>query len=502
MAGNRLESAEGGGRPGAQGHSTALRHGAMGVVAIVLFVVATSGPLGVAVGNLPLLIGLGNGVGAPGTFVLAGAVLTLFAIGYTAMSQRITNAGAFYAYVSAGLGRAAGVSAGWVANLAYTCILLYMCGYMGFFANYVFDAELGVNIPWQVFAFGSLAAVTLLGIRGVEVNAKILGLFLMLETGLLALIDVAVLVEQGIGSFSLSAFDPSTVFSGAPGVAFVFAFLSFVGFEATAIFGEEAKDPRRTIRRATYAAVIFITVFYTLTTWAMVSAHPADKVGEIALSDPGGFIPGVASANLGGWSSHAVNWLLMTSLLAITIAIHNMAARYFYAFGRAGLLPRAFGRTHSRYKTPYVAGIVQASITAVVVAVFALAGADPYLDLAATTAGVGTLAVLVLMAATCIAVIAYFRRDSSVGRGVAVAAPALAFLGLGGACVLIVDNFSTVTGSESGVVTNLPWLIPIVAVLGFIAGRLRPGREAIDVFALEAEDERLAVDAELEGVPA
>jgi amino acid transporter len=465
------------------GRRNTLRPAAMGAVAILFFVVATSSPLAVAVGNLPIIIGFGNGVGAPGTYVLAGVVLCLFSVGYTAMSQRITNAGAFYAYVTAGLGRTPGVSAGWVANVAYNLLALFTIGYMGYFASYVFNAELSVNIPWEVFAFGTLVVVTVLGIRGVELNARLLGVFLLCEVSLLLAIDVAVLVQNGFGAFSLSSFSPKEIFSGAPGVAFAFAFLSFIGFEATAIFGEEAKDPRRTVRRATYAAVLFITISYTLTTWAVVASQPAAKVGENALADPGAFVPGIAAANLGGWSSHAVNWLLMTSLFAIMIAIHNMTSRYLFAFGRAGLLPSALGRTHPRYKTPYIAGLTQCTLMVVIVAIFAIAGADPYLDMAAVTGGVGTLGVLALMAATSIAVIAYMRKETTVSLFGRVVAPVLAFAGLVTACVLIVDNFSAITGSDAWLVTHLPWLLVVVAVFGLVAGHFHPGRREIDVFA-------------------
>ncbi|UGS34720.1 APC family permease [Capillimicrobium parvum] len=485
-------------QPGATGASTptddgrrnSLRPAAMGVVAILFFVVATSSPLAVAVGNLPIIIGFGNGIGAPGTYVLAGVVLCLFSVGYTAMSQRITNAGAFYAYVSAGLGRTPGVAAGWVANVAYNLLAIFTIGYMGYFANYVFNAELSVNIPWEVFAFGTLAVVTVLGVRGVELNARLLGVFLLCEVALLLAMDVAVLVQNGFGAFSLSSFSPKEIFSGAPGVAFAFAFLSFIGFEATAIFGEEAKDPRRTVRRATYAAVLFITISYTLTTWAVVASQPAAKLEENALSDPGAFVPGIAAANLGGWSSHAVNWLLMTSLFAIMIAIHNMTSRYLFAFGRAGLLPSALGRTHPRYKTPYIAGMTQFTLMAVIVAIFAIAGADPYLDMAAVTGGVGTLGVLALMAATSIAVIAYLRNETTVSLFGRVVAPILAFAGLTTACVLIIDNFSAITGSDAWIVSHLPWLLVVVAVFGLVAGHLHPGRREIDVFAGEDGDVR------------
>ena len=71
------------------------------------------------------------------------------------------------------------------------------------------------------------------------------------------------------------------------------AFGSFVGFEATAIFGEEAKDPRRTVPRATYIAIGAIALFYLLTTWAVVSAYGVDAARPPPPRTPPTFLFGV-----------------------------------------------------------------------------------------------------------------------------------------------------------------------------------------------------------------
>ena len=87
-------------------HGTTLRRNAMGVPEMVFLVIAFAAPLAASTTNIPMAIGLGNGVGAPGTFLIVAVVLALFAVGYSAMSSHITNAGAFYAYITAGLGLA------------------------------------------------------------------------------------------------------------------------------------------------------------------------------------------------------------------------------------------------------------------------------------------------------------------------------------------------------------------------------------------------------------
>ena len=128
-----------------------LRIGTVSPVGIVFMVVATAAPLTAMATALPLVVGLGNGVGAPGSYLLVALVLALFAVGYAAMSAHMTNAGAFYAYVTAGLGRPFGMAAGLVAVLAYNVLTLYVVGLVGFFAHQTFVDELGVDLPWWLY---------------------------------------------------------------------------------------------------------------------------------------------------------------------------------------------------------------------------------------------------------------------------------------------------------------------------------------------------------------
>ncbi|MBB4660661.1 APC family permease [Conexibacter arvalis] len=472
-----------------------LERGAMGVGSIVFLVVATAAPLSAMATAMPVAVALGNGVGAPGAYLVVALVLALFAVGYAAMSRQLTNPGAFFAYVAAGLGPRLGMAAGFVALLAYNMLVLYVVGLVGFFAHQTFASELSVDIPWEIFSFGLLAFALVVGILGIELNARVLGTLLIAETALLLVLAVATLVTEGPGAYPLQSVSPDEIFSGAVGIGFTFVFISFIGFEATAIFGEEAKEPRRTVPRATMIAIAFIGIVYLLSSWSIIAASGGADAQAAALADPGTFVFAAAGSVLGGWAVHLMNWLLLTSLIAVLMAIHNMATRYIFAFGREGVLPRRLGETHPRRRTPYVAACAQAGFVAVVVAIYALAGAEPYLDLGNQTAGVGALGVIGLMAVTSIAVVAFFwrRPDRSLWRH--VVAPGLAALGLLTACCLIVDNYSLLTGSTSSVVNALPWLLVVAAAIGFVVGWKRPPRAPLDVFAEDAEEPATAPPA-------
>jgi len=452
-------------------------------------VLATAAPLTAMVTAMPLVVGFGNGVAAPGTYALVALALALFAVGYAAMSAHITNAGAFYAYISAGLGRPIGMAFGLVALFAYNVLTVYVAGLIGYFANQTFSSELGIDLPWWLYAIAAMAIALTLGILGIEVNVRTLGTMLSVETGLLLIFDVVAVLRHGIDILPMTSFSPSHVFSGAPGIAVLFAVTCFIGFEATAIFGEEADNPRRTVPKATYLAIAIIGVLYVLTTWVFVGVGGGDHAGAVAAKDPGNFALNALSTVLGGGAGTVANWLVLTSILAVFMALHNMSSRYVLAFAREGVLPRALARTHATRKSPAAAGAAQAGLTVLIVAVYALAGADPYLNLSTQAGGVGTLAVILLMATCSFSVPAYFLRVGARLRAWHhVIAPIAAGLALTYFCYLVVDNYSLVTGSTSGLVNHLPFVLLVVGLLGLVIGLLKPQQSPLNALSEEPGD--------------
>ncbi|MFD0623781.1 hypothetical protein ACFQ2K_14330 [Streptomyces sanglieri] len=87
--------------PPSGGPSGSLAKGQIGTFDLVFFVVAAAAPLTVLAGVAPFAIGIG-GPGTPLGYLVSGALLVLFAAGFTAMSRYVRNAGAFYAYVARG----------------------------------------------------------------------------------------------------------------------------------------------------------------------------------------------------------------------------------------------------------------------------------------------------------------------------------------------------------------------------------------------------------------
>jgi len=462
---------------------TSLKRGSLGVPAIVFFVVATAAPLAAVLGAGPVAFTF-SGVGAPAMYVIAALVLLLFGVGFAAMSRHVTSAGGFAAFAGKGLGRYAGYLMAGVAVLAYAGMLIGLFGQFAVFAADLFSSLFGWSIPWQVIAFAGVVLIGVFGYLDIQLSASVLGVLMILEVLILVIFDVVVVASGGAAGINVDAFVPANVFTPEMGAGLLFAFSCFVGFEATVIYGEEARRPKVTIPRATYASILVIGVIYAVTMWALGLAYGSDKVQAAAIADPVEFVFTANTQFVGEWSTVVMRVLVVTSLIAVLLAFHNTLSRYLFSLGRAGFLSRRLGRTHRRYQSPSAASIVLSVLTAIVLLVFVVAQADPFLTIYLWLVGVGTLGVLILQAAGAAAVVGYFIRNRGARTGVWAnfIAPTLGGVGLAVALVLAVINFPLLTGVTEGPATLLPWLLVIAAVAGLITGVMRSrGGDTVDL---------------------
>lgn len=462
--------------------ATELRRNAVGVTGIVFFVVAAAAPLAATLGASPVAFA-SVGVGAPSAYLLIGVVLILFAVGYAAMSRHVTSSAGFAAYLEVAFGRTAGYVGAAVALLAYNCMLIGLYGFFGFLTSSVAKDVFGVGLHWTWWTLIVWACVAVLGYLEINLSAKVLGVLMVCEVVILLIFDVAVFAQGGADGLSMESFAPNNAFAPGVGIAVLFAAASFVGFEATAVYGEEARDPERTVPRATYLAVVLIAVFYTISTWAIALAYGGDSVQEAAAGDPAGLVFAVNDEFVGHLSTDLMNVLLVTSTFAVVLAFHNTLSRYMFALARSGVLPAALERTHPRSQSPHRSSLIGSIVTITVLAAFMLAKADPFAQLYAWLVGVGTLGVVLLQAATAVAVVVFFlrkRRDEFRVWTTAVA-PGLGAAGLFVAAYLAIDNWEILTGATSGLPKYLPWLIALAALLGLVWASLT--RDSVRSFA-------------------
>lgn len=443
-----------------------LRAASVGMWDLAFFVVAAAAPLSVISGVSPLAIQFG-GIGAPGGYLYAGIVFLIFAVGFTAMARRLPRAGAFYAYITHGLGRPAGVGAAMVAVVAYNTIAIGFVAGIGVFAEATFRDLFGLRLEWWVWAAIGLATVGVLGYNRITLSAKVLAVLLFAEVLVLLVLAVPVIADGGADGLSLAAFEPSNVFGPGVGALFVLSFGAFLGFESTAIYREEARDPDRSVPRATFLAVAFMGLFYALMVWVVLMAFGSAEALRVAAEDPADMYFIAMRQWVGDGASDAMHVLIVTSTVASTLAYHNAASRYFFVLGREGVLPAALGRARAKNGAPGVASLTQIGLMAFVVIAFTLFGAAPYEQTFLWLNGTGIVGLIALQSLCSFAVVAWFWRvPSDANLFQRVVAPLLAGLALGTVVVLIVENFSILTGAGS--LANLLLLLPVP--LAMVAG--------------------------------
>lgn len=467
-----------------------LTKNAIGVFGICFFVIAAAAPIAGMTGLVPSIIAIGNGAAAPGTFLVAGIIFALFSVGYAAMSNHVVHTGAFFAYIGRGLGMTPGVASAFVTVMSYCLVQAAVYGYLG---SIVASTLPSLSVPWYVWSLIAVALVQVLGLRDVEFGAKLLGTLLVLEIGSMVVTGISVFAHGGgpDGVHLGASFSPSAILSGAPGIAFAFAFAGFIGFEATAIYGEESRNPRRTVPLATYLSVGIITAVFAFVSLGMVSGvgtnHVVSQtlslttVNKVPLADPTQLLFHVSTVYVGSWLHDLMKVLLITSSFACVLAFHNSATRYLFAMGRSNLIPKVFGRATGK-GVPARASFLQTTIAVIVIVVFAALKLDPVVDLFYWFAITAIVALTFVQALVSIAVIAYFRRTREDKRVWNVLiAPALSLLAMLGVLYLLLSRFGLISGTAG--TSTAQWhmsatgwtlaLAPFaVFVLAFAYGRL------------------------------
>jgi len=281
-------------------------------------------------------------------------------------------------------------------------------------------------------------------------------------------------------SASLGAsIDGTAVAAGSAAIGVFFAFWSWVGFETTAVYGEESRDPKRIVPPATMIAVVGLGIFYTFVSWMAVSGTGAKQSIETSAgSNPVDLMKGTFDQYLGHPSTYAFDFLIVTGSFACALAFHNAASRYIYALGRE--LPafqNNLGATHKVHASPHVASATQSLITLVITILFwAKMGNDvvqaAYIYEYGVLAVLGTMAILLVQALCSIAVIWYFQvkkvhPGNIVTTGII---PALGAIGMLYVCYLLFSNLSFAGGAASGSLLYklIPYIVGATALIGLL----------------------------------
>src|SRR5437588_2954192 len=409
-----------------------LRGRSVGLMGVLFLTVTGSAPISAMLFNTPISVGFGNGIGTPAGFLFATVVLTIFGVGYVAMSRKVTTAGGFYSFISHGLNRELGMASGFLMVSAYSVFEVSLVGGFAYFAS-LKAAHYGWHVQWYWCGLFMVALISVLTYFDIRLSARLMGIALLCEVISLLVFDV-VMFTGASGNVSASAINPVNAFKGLPaghaaagaiaagaaGIGIFFAFWSWVGWEMAPNYGEESRDPKRNVPRAMYISVIGLGIFYIITSWAgLTGYHSINSAASVAQNDSANFFFAPAHHFAGSFLSGALSWFIITGSFACGMAFHNTTARYMYSLGRERVLPSVLGRTHPQWNSPHIASCTQSVIAALITIAFAafatvdskLGAGDSvaYLQVYGLMAVMGVVSILGIQALVSVAIFNYFR---------------------------------------------------------------------------------------------
>jgi amino acid transporter len=355
-----------------------LHSNALGLPAVLFLCVAAIAPAASMLFNVPVMASQA-GAATPLAFALSAVGILLLGVAVVSFARHLSSAGGFYTWVRHGLGSFAAFQVGWLMLGAYALFEAALQATVGGSLDITL-AGLGFHLPggWVTYAVFLTLIVGILSYLDIKASVWVMAPFALAEVLALVILNTAITLKGGVaGHDLLHTFTPAgTTLKGvAPGgilgigIAMVLGILAFVGFETGAVYGEEARHPRRTIPIAMFSLLLGLAVLYIWTSYSATIGvgwqHAVDVLGNVNTA-PQQYVT-LAEVYVGRWLGIALVIFVLTSNFASSFAMHQAMVRYFYSMGREGVLPRVFGKTHYKWRSPYLATCAQSGFTLLVV---------------------------------------------------------------------------------------------------------------------------------------
>ncbi|MEL6964144.1 MAG: amino acid permease [Pseudomonadota bacterium] len=319
--------------------------------------------IGVTIGaGIYVLVGkvaVDTGMHAPLSFVIAAVLAGFTAFSYAELGARVPKSAGEAMFVqSAFLIPAFATLIGFmVMTTGIVSSGAIVIGFVGYLQQLV---QLPAPIT-IVFVVALLAGIAAWGIgesvmlAAIVTLVEIAGLLLVIGAGLMTGGQIVEAVPDVIAPVGWN--DWSAILSGA-----VLAFFAFVGFEDIINVAEEAKDPVRTVPRATIITLVVSSSLYFLVALVAVAVVPLDQLG---LSEaPLALVFETAT----GRSTEMISLIAIFAVLNGVMIQMIMSSRILYGIARENWIPSAFAYVHPVTRTPVVA----TAVVAVAVALLAL----------------------------------------------------------------------------------------------------------------------------------
>lgn len=433
-----------------------------------------------------------NVVGSMGLSVIFATLIALAvsvypALLYAEMGAALPYAGGTYQFASLGLGRAAGMLAGW----NFIISLVSVTGGEALAFSYYFKTlflAFGIDlaIPDALLAILVTLGFIVANLFGVKLTGRLQNGFMYFFWGVALIWFLTMIPEVSLPAFvQAPSFLPKE-----EDVSFWSAvcmiWWCFAGFEACVAMGEEIRFPRINIPRAMFLAPFVVFAVNALFQWFLIGITPAENIADLATAEAP-FAEAMKAAGILGFP---------LALLAAGIAFGgdfstlnasiSTTPRYLFTMARDGAMPKIFAKT-SRFGTPYV------SVLALGLLSVALIATDSLIYIASLS----LFADLFYYVIGIVAALALRRRRPDLPRAyrapwIAVGAPVSAAIYL----------FMMTELDRDAFVTGVIWCVLGLAIFAFCrrkygkAGEFEPDAAASGVFEEPDAAERARMDRE------
>jgi amino acid transporter len=354
----------------AQGEGRGLRRNAVGLPGLIAQSLGVTAPEISAVVIAAVAAGKVGGW-TPSAFWVAGIGAIGLALIYGRFARFVPSAGGTYAIIRAGLGRDAGFFGGWVllaVGIIFVPGLLISAAFLlqNFF-GLVEPSHPFFSHAWWGWALLLTAIVAGISWLGIQISARVLLALTAVGVTLLLILDLIILAKGGAHGWAWSSLAPwnnhGTFGFGFFALGVGIAMTGFSGFETAVFLAEEAHTPKKQVPKAVLGAVALAIVFYIVTTFSIVTGYGLQEAGKHWPVDSGGAVVGLSIQYAAFWFGKLLLLFLAISAFASALGTANFTTRTAFAWGHDGYLPKAFGRTHPRFKSPDVAIAVLTAIT-------------------------------------------------------------------------------------------------------------------------------------------
>jgi APA family basic amino acid/polyamine antiporter len=368
-------------------------------------------------------------------FIVAAIGCALAGLCYAELSSSIPISGSAYTYTYATMGELLAWIIGWDLILEYAVgaatVGIAWSEYLNnLLVNVLHTSPIPFEFchsPFQTSADGIsglinlpalfiVAVISLLLIKGTQESAFVNGVIVVVKVAIVVLIIV--FGWSFINPANHTPYIPeSSIFTDEHGVGHSFGgimgilgaagtvFFAFIGFDAVSTAAQETKNPKRDMPIGILGSLAICTVLYIL------FAHVLTGLESVDFFRNGGKEASVANAIISAmpgysWLAQFVTVAILFGFTSVILVMLLGQSRVFYAMGKDGLLPKAFGDLHSKYKTPYKANL------AILVIVGLFAAFIPG-DIVGDMTSIGTLFAFILV---CISVIVLRKTEPDMKR--------------------------------------------------------------------------------------